>query len=221
VLVTVLGLPVIRPLVRITGGLRPPPDSRIALNRGPFPLLPVVAIAIYVFVRHAGWTTCAVFCSPYMDTELGLTTAVIGLVTGIGQVAAILVVFAIPRLAERRNHGWIVVVSTALLALSLLLLALVPHWAAATLGLLGVQVAAALWLPALQVFQMELMPEGWRAIGYGALTTAMGSGYGATSLFGGYLVDNHGYRALFQLGVVLSAAGALLMATISRRRPQI
>ena len=221
VLASMLGLPVIRPLVRIRGGLLLPPDSRAAVQRGSFPFLPVVAIAIYVILRHAGWTTCAVFCSPYMDTELGLTAATIGLVTSVGQVAAILAVFAIPRLAGRWSHGWIVVMSTAVLALSLLLLALVPHWGAVAVGLLGVQVAAALWLPALQVFQMELVPEGWRAIAYGALTTAMGSGYGVTSLFGGWFVDSHGYRALFRLGAVFSAVGALMMAAISRIRTRI
>ncbi|MHB1319230.1 MAG: MFS transporter [Anaerolineae bacterium] len=213
-----LGLLAIGPLSRVKGGQRPTTAEHAALERGPFPLLPVAAMVAYVFLRHAGWTTCQAFCGPYMDTELTLSTTAIGLVTGIGQVAAILVVFSVPRLAERWSHGWIVAASTGILALSLLLLAVVPHWIAVLVGLLGVQVAASLWLPALQVFQMELVPDAWRAIAYGALTTAMGSGFGVMSLFGGYFIDRQGYQKLFQLGVVLSVAGTLLMAAISRKR---
>ncbi|MBN1247928.1 MAG: MFS transporter [Anaerolineae bacterium] len=213
-----LGLLAIGPLRKVRGGQRPTDGAHAALQRGPFPLLPVAAMVAYVFLRHAGWTTCQAFCGPYMDTELLLSTTTIGLVTGIGQVAAVLVVFAIPRLAERWHHGWIVATSTAILAISLLLLALVPHWIAVAVGLLGVQVASSLWLPALQVFQMELVPDAWRAIAYGALTTAMGSGFGVMSLFGGYFIDRQGYRPLFQLGVVLSVAGTLLMAGISARK---
>lgn len=211
------GLLAIPPLTRVRGGQRPAAGTHDTVRRGPFPLVPVAAMVLYVFLRHAGWTTCQAFCGPYMDTELLLSTTTIGIVTGVGQVAAILVVFAIPRLAERWHHGWIVASSTAILAVSLLLLALVPHWIAVAIGLLGVQVAASLWLPALQVFQMELVPDAWRAIAYGALTTAMGSGFGVMSLYGGYFIDRQGYQKLFQLGVGLSVAGTLLMAAISRR----
>ena len=215
------GLLAIRPLSRIRGGQRPSAAERSGQNRGPFPLLVVAALVAHVVLKHSGWTSCQAFCSPYMDTELRLSTTTIGIITSIGQVAAIAVVFAIPRLADRWHHGWIVTLSSAILSVSLLLLAMVHHWLAVAAGLLGVQVAAALWLPALQVFQMELVPEAWRAIAYGSLTTAMGSGFGVMSLFGGYFIDRQGYQKLFQVGFVLSLAGALLMAAISRRRQNV
>jgi MFS family permease len=152
-----------------------------------------------------------------MDTDLNLATSVIGVLTSLGQVAAILGAFLIPRLARRVHHGWIVALSTAVLGVSLTLLALVPHWAAVSVGLLGVQVSASLWLPALQVFQMELVTEGWRGLAYGAVTMAMGSGFGSMSLFGGSYIEASGYRALFGLGVGLAAVATILMALITRR----
>ncbi|MCU0521219.1 MAG: MFS transporter [Anaerolineae bacterium] len=211
------GLMVIRPLSRIRGGQRPSAQDRTGQNRGPFPFLVVAALVGHVLLKHSGWTSCQAFCNPYMDTELRLSTATIGIITGIGQVAAIAVVFAIPQLAERWHHGWIVTLSSAILSVSLLLLAVGRSWLVAASGLLGVQVAAALWLPALQVYQMERVPEAWRAIAYGTMTTAMGSGFGVMSLFGGYFIDRQGYQQLFQVGFVLSLAGALLMAAISSR----
>jgi MFS family permease len=211
------GLLALGPVSRTRGGQQPPAESGVARDRGPFPLLLVISLVAYVFLRHTGWTTCQAFCTPYMDTDLALATSVIGVLTSVGQVAAILGAFMIPRLARRVHHGWIVALSTAVLCVSLLLLALVPHWAAVSLGLLGVQVSASLWLPALQVFQMELVTEGWRGLAYGAVTMAMGSGFGSMSLFGGSYIEAQGYRSLFVLGVGLSAVATVVMGAITRR----
>ncbi len=191
--------------------------TRIVRQRGPFPLLPVAAMIVYVFLRHTGWTTCQSFCTPYLDTELRIPTSTIGLINGVGQVAAIGVAFLIPRLSERWDYGWIVTASTGILSVSLGILATASHWSTVGFGMLGIQVAASLWLPSLQVFQMELVSEGWRGLSYGAVTMAMGSGFGSMSLFGGYFIDAHGYQKLFGLGIGLAAAGTVLMAAISHR----
>ncbi len=212
-----LGLLSIGPLLRIRGGGRPPADDVATRQRGPFPLLPVAAVIIYVFLRHTGWTTCQSFCTPYLDTELRIPTSTIGIINGAGQVAAIGVAFLIPRLSERWDHGWIVTASTGILSVSLAVLAIASHWSTVAFGMLGIQVAASLWLPSLQVFQMELVSEGWRGLSYGAVTMAMGSGFGSMSLFGGYFIDAQGYKKLFMLGVGLAIAGTVLMAAISQR----
>lgn len=213
-----LSLLAIVPLARIEGGAADPPDREAVRQRGPFPLIPVVTLILYVYLRHTGWSTCQAFCTPYLDTEMALPTSTLGLLTGAGQIAAIVATLLIPRLAARWSHGWVVVGTTGLLAASLAILAFVPHWAAAGLGLLGVQVSAAVWLPALQVFQMETVTEGWRGLSYGAVTTAMGLGFGSMSLAGGYLVEAQGYRNLFGLGIGLSLLGTIVMAVISRRQ---
>jgi MFS family permease len=213
-----LGLIAIVSLAKIEGGAAAPPDRAAVLQRGPFPLVPVAVMILYVYLRHTGWSTCQAFCNPYIDTELALPTSALGLLTSAGQLAAIGATLMIPRLAERWNHGWIIAGSTALLAGSLALLAFVPHWSAAGMGLLGVQVSAALWLPALQVFQMELVTEGWRGLSYGAITTAMGFGYGSMSLVGGYVIEAQGYGTLFATGIGLALAGTVVMVVISQRQ---
>ena len=103
------------------------------------------------------------------------------------------------------------------LAVCLLPLALIPHWAAVGLGRLGILVLSAIWMPALQVFQMELVDGRWRSMAYGAVSMAMGLGFGSTSLMGGYIVAASGYRSLFTLGVGLSLSGAALMGYILKR----
>jgi len=184
-------------------------------RRSPFPFWPIATIFAYVYVRHAGWATGRAFWNAYMDTELRLSAASIGMIASAGQALAILAPLINPRLAARRSNGWVTMVSTLGVALSLVPM-LVPHWAAAGLSQLIYAVVSAIWLPALQAFQMERVDPEWRSIGYGAVAMAMGSGFSSTSIAGGYIVATVGYRSLFALGIVLSLAASGIMWGILR-----
>lgn len=72
-------------------------------------------------------------------------------------------------------------------------------------------------MPALQVYQMEMVERRWRALAYGAVSMAMGLSFGAISFTGGYVVASWGYTALFLLGLAVSTLGALLMWGMLRR----
>ena len=110
----------------------------------------------------------------------------------------------------------VAMVATLGVALSLVPLALIRHWAAAGLSQLIYAVVSAIWLPAVQAFQMERVDPEWRSIGYGAVAMAMGSGFSSTSIAGGYIVAEAGYRSLFALGIVLSLAATAIMWGILR-----
>jgi predicted MFS family arabinose efflux permease len=185
-------------------------------RRSPFPLWPIATVFAYVYVRHAGWATGRAFWNAYMDTDLHLSAAWIGGITSIGQALAILAPLINPRLAARRSNGWIAMIATLGIAVSLVPLALVPHWTAAAASRLIFVVVSAVWLPAVQAFQMERIDPEWRSIGYGAVAMAMGSGFGSTSIVGGYIVAAAGYRTLFALGIALSLLAAVIMWGILR-----
>jgi len=185
-------------------------------RRSSFPVWPIVTTFAYVYVRHAGWATGRAFWNAYMDTELRLSAASIGLIASVGQGLAILAPLINPRLAARRSNGWIAMVATLGVALSLVPIVLIPHWTAAGLSQLIFVIVSSIWLPAVQAFQMERIAPEWRSIGYGALAMAMGSGFSSTSIAGGYIVAAAGYRALFALGIVLSLVAAGMMWGILR-----
>jgi len=189
-------------------------------RRSSFPVWPIVTIFVYVYVRHAGWATGRAFWNAYMDTELRLSTASIGLISSAGQALAILAPLINPWLAARRSNGWIAMVATLGVALSLVPIVLIPHWAAAGLSQLIFVIVSAVWLPAVQVFQMERIAPEWRSIGYGAVAMAMGSGFSSTSIAGGYIVAAAGYRTLFALGIALSLIAAGIMWGILRHTNQ-
>jgi MFS family permease len=195
------------PLARIS-----PPRTRAVASaakpRGAFPLIPIALMIGYVYIRHAGWATCQAFWNAYMDADLRMSTSSIGLITGAGQLLAMLASLMTPRLAARRGNSWTLVATTVGVALFLLPIGLVPHWSAAGLGRLGILALSAAWIPALQVFQMELVDEQWRSLAYGAVSMAMGLGFSSTSLVGGYIIVAAGYRPLFLGGAVLSAVAS-------------
>jgi len=211
------GFATIIPLARIRGGLRPTQTNTQPVDRGPFPAALVIALIVYVWLRHMGWTTSQAYSGPYMDTDLHLSTPTIGLLTSIGQIAAIGATLLLPRMTKRWSHGRIVALSTVIQIVSLALMASFRHWSAAGLGLLGVQVSAGIWLPELQIFQMELVDEGWRGLAYGAVAMAMGLGFGSMSIFGGRLITARGYSELFMVGAVFSIVASGLMMLISRQ----
>ena len=88
----------------------------------------------------------------------------------------------------------------------------------AAVGRLGVLALLAMWMPALHVYQMELIETRWRSLAYGAVSMAMGLSFGSASLAGGHIIAAAGYRTLFLLGAGLSTAGAVLMWAILRRQ---
>jgi MFS family permease len=184
-------------------------------RRGSFPIWPIVTTFIYVYVRHAGWATGRAFWNAYMDTDLHLSTAWIGGIASAGQAVAILAPLINPWLARHRSNGWIAMVSTLGVALSLLPL-LIPHWVAAAISQMIFVVVSAIWLPAVQSFQMERVDPEWRSIGYGAVAMAMGSGFSSMSIAGGYIVAAAGYRSLFGLGIAISLVATAIMWGILR-----
>ena len=210
------GLAAVLPLICVRQGARVIARERTGAGER-VPVLPLALMIAYVYLNQAGWATTQAFGNAYMDVDLRLTVSSIGLINSVGQFIAILAPLLTPRLAARHSNGWTLMMTTLGMAVSLVPLALIPHWAAAGLGRLGIVVLSAIWMPALQVFQMELVDPRWRSLAYGAVSMAMGLGFGSVSLAGGYLIAAQGYRTLFLIGVGLSTAGAALMWRVLKR----
>jgi predicted MFS family arabinose efflux permease len=96
------------------------------------------------------------------------------------------------------------------IALSLLPLALIPHWSAAGLGFMGVTALYSMTTAPLRVFSQEITPPRWRATMSGAVMTGGGLSISAMAFGGGHLIAALGYSGLFLTGAGLTVAGALL-----------
>ncbi len=199
------------PLRRIKKAAAPVTKKHTGKPRSPAPILPIALMSVYIFIRHAGWATCQSFCNAYMDADLHLSTSAIGLITSGVQVVAIIASLLTPRVMARYSNSGALLIATVGVALGLLPLGLFPHWVAAGIGRTGYQISTAMWIPILQVFQMELVDPEWRAITYGISSMAMGLGFGALSLAGGYIIHAFGYRSIFLVGAALELVSAVVL----------
>jgi predicted MFS family arabinose efflux permease len=172
----------------------------------------------HIFMSHGGWATVQAFWNAYADTDLKLSAANIGAITGGAQFVAMLAAFGTARLAARRSNGWVMMVTTLGQGLAMAAAVALPTLGGAIIARWGVVILSAMWLPALQVYQMEAVSERWRSLAYGVSSTTMGFAYGAMSIAGGYVIATRGYVNVFGLGALFSVAGAVLLAVAQRRK---
>jgi MFS family permease len=213
-----VGLIGVGPLWWIQEGQEDSESPSAEAEKQPFPTWPLLLMLTYIYLSHGGRAACEAFCSAYMDTGLHLSTAAIGLITGVGQFTAILAPLLAPRLAKRYSNGWILIVTAVGTTMSLSLLFLLTHWAAVGLGRLGIMTLSAIWMPAFQVYQMELISSRWRSLVFGIVSMMLGLTFASISLAGGYIATEWGYRTLFFVGATISLLGATLMWFIHYQR---
>jgi MFS family permease len=180
-------------------------------GHSPFPIWPVGLVVLHVYLVNAGWATCQSFCNPYLDTELRLSPSLIGLINGAGQALAVFAPLMGPRLALRWGNGRVLMATALVSSVILLPLGMSQNLLGAGIGRAGILGLTALWMPALQIYQMESVGRHWRSLAYGISSTAMGLSFGTISLIGGYVAARWGYPQLFLIGVVLTLVGSTIM----------
>ncbi|MFN2130391.1 MAG: MFS transporter [Anaerolineae bacterium] len=183
---------------------------------GAAPIALLAAMAAVMLLRAAGIGASRVFFNVYLDDGLGVPTVQIGTLFAVIQLASIPAALAMPYLVTRGGLYRVVVWGSLGIAASMLPLALVPHWAAATFGRFGTYALSAIADPALSVYQLELVPRRWRSVMSGVSSTALGVSWTALSFGGGLWIAALGYRTLFLSAAGLSVIGTLLFAALFR-----
>jgi predicted MFS family arabinose efflux permease len=213
----VLCLPAVIALARMGGeGEQSQDEGERTAPPGTLPTSLLALMAFVVLLRAAGVGTSRTFFNVYLDDGLGVSTAQIGALFAVVQLAAVPSALVMPVLSERWGNYRVVVWTSLGVAVSMLPLALVPHWAAATLGRIGVYALSSIADPAIGLYQMELVRPRWRSIMAGTSSTALGLSWTALALGGGYLVASLGYRTLFLLAGALTLGGTVLFGIAFR-----
>jgi MFS family permease len=197
-------------LLRATRGVsieRPQSQTAAAL-RPPYGLIAVVALVI--MFRYAGNGAVTTFYNVYLDDGLGAATFLIGALVAVGKLLAVPAALLTPLLIARWGKERAVVLGSLALALSILPLALLPHWSAAGLGYVGVSACFAITTTIIRVYSQELVSPAWRSAMSGALMMGAGLSASAIASGGGYLIAAVGYSGLFLIGAGLTVVGALV-----------
>jgi MFS family permease len=214
----VLSLPAVIALLLVRERRVEPEEPHGTATRGAsaVPVAMLAAMALVTLLRAAGVGTSRVFFNVYLDDGLGVSTVQIGTLFAVVQLASVPAAMAMPLLAARRGLYHVVVWCSLGIAASLLPLALVPHWAAATIGRIGTYSLSAIADPALSVYQLELVPQRWRSVMAGVASTALGVSWTTLAFGGGFLIAGLGYRTLFLGAAGLTGAGTLVFAVLFR-----
>jgi MFS family permease len=167
-------------------------------------------LALFAFFRGAGEHAVHGFFNVYLDLELSVSTAQIGVLLAIGQLVAVPGAIAYPGLAERWGVFRTVVVSVVGISIALLPLVLIPHWVPAALGFAGVIALAAVLNTALTVYSQTVVSVGWRSVMSGVLSTANGLSIAVSSVGGGVMISTLGYRSFFGVSAALTLLSILV-----------
>jgi predicted MFS family arabinose efflux permease len=135
---------------------------------------------------------------------------VIGALAAAAQLLGAPVALAASRVVRRWGTAPTIAAGTLAMAVSILPIALIPHWAAAGLGYIGLITGFALTAGPVRVFMQRIVSPRWRGTTSGAVMSGVGLINAVMSVGGGYAVSTMGFRGMFLIGAALTAAGALL-----------
>jgi predicted MFS family arabinose efflux permease len=181
------------------------------------PLGPLLLVGMCAFLNNAAFASVRVFSPAYLDTVFSLPTSLIGAVASVGTLLAIGAALSSARVARGRGSIFAMLIATTITGISVLVMAVFPHWSIVALGLIGALGMASLWMPSYQIVQMDMAAAEWRSVVAGAGSLAMSLGFGTMSLAGGYIAVAFGYRTLYALAALLAFASALLIVVFSAR----
>jgi len=184
---------------------------------GPIPLALISIMGVVMFFRATGEWAPNIFFNVYLEGGLHVSTALIGSLVAIGRlmsgVSALLMPLFVNRWGKKRVIGWGIIG----IALSLLPLALIPHWGAAEIGFIGVVALSAMVGTAFVVYGQELVSSGWQAVMSGMISMGMGVGGSFIMIVGARIITAYGYDSFFLTAAILTTTGGLLFLGYFRK----
>jgi MFS family permease len=170
----------------------------------------IILFSLVMFLITAGSATISNYFNIYLDTELAVPVVIIGTLSALNQLLSVLMALIAPPLMSRWGKEHILVFTFFLRSISLLPIALIPHWLGAGAGYIAAISLMSLSLPAIAVYQQEGVRPEWRTAISGATNTAMGISGAILAYVGTFVITTWGYREMFLLAAVLVGMGAVI-----------
>jgi MFS family permease len=199
------------PLQR-TATVQPEETTTTGTSASKAPYLLIVIMVLFTLLRVSTEGTGRNFFNVYLDAELHVPTATIGMIMAFGQLLAVPAALVMPMLAARWGRERTIALFTFGLALCLVPMASIPNWGAAAFSYMILAALVAIIAPLSTVFSQEAVHPSWRSTMSGAFMMANGLGLAWTAIGGGYIIASAGYATLYWLGVLLAALSAMLFA---------
>jgi MFS family permease len=174
-------------------------------------------LSVVFVLLSTGEGAVRAFYNLYLNTELGISAAQIGVVMGVAQLLPVAAALATPVLLVRWGTGLTLSGLTLFGAACMLPLAAIPLLSAATAGYVGLMTAIAAAGGARNLFSQETVAPRWRGVSSALNSIGLALSAAITAALGGYLITVAGYSGLFYLCAGLTALAGLLVWGYARR----
>ena len=175
------------------------------------PLITLVLVMTFVrLFQVAGSATVVVYFNVYMDTQLLVSTGVIGAIAAVGRLTGIPTALMTPALVKRWGNVNVVIWSATATALFMFPLALIEHWSAAAVGFIGVTAMNSIRFTAFLVYILGLVSKRQQAVMSGSGEMAGGFSFSMMALGGGIILSLFTFRDLFLLGAIFTLLGTFI-----------
>jgi predicted MFS family arabinose efflux permease len=171
----------------------------------------IIFMAVVRFLQLGGLGAAMTFFNVYMDTELGASTATIGLIAASARLLAVPAGLLGPALGRRIGYGTTAALTAGIAFVGMLPLALTGTVAGAGAGYIVLLTSFSMRYPAFYVYLMGRTPDRLRAMMTGVNEMAAGLSVAFISLVGGYIIVQYGYTATFLVGGAMTLAGGLAL----------
>ncbi|HQV27635.1 MAG TPA: hypothetical protein PKY66_06400 [Thermoflexales bacterium] len=164
-----------------------------------------------MFLLTASEGSVRSFFNVYLDRQLQMPTADIGVVFGVAQFFSVLGAFSAPFLLRRLGASRVILFATAASGGVLVLLAAAQITWVASSAYITVILLSAVATAARTIMSQELVAGHWRIIIAGVSTVGLGLGWASSAAIGGVLVNAFGFATYFYIaaGLAILAAGLL------------
>jgi len=169
----------------------------------------ILIVALLMALRFGGRGPVVTFFNVYLDSEMGISTALIGVISATALLMSVPAALLAPLIVARRGTTRTIVWGMIGMALFTLPLALIPRWPVAGLAYIASSAMFSVTVGPLRVFSQELVAPRWQATIASAFMMGAGLAFAMVSLAGGYVIVEAGYRTLFLIATGLITAAVL------------
>lgn len=178
----------------------------------------ILVIALVRLLQVAGIASTNTFYNVYLDSQLHVPIAQIGLIVATGRLLGVPSALTSSTLAARFGAKNVVIGSSLLTALAILPMAFIEHWLAAAFTFVCVVSLSWIRYAISQIFFLELVPPSRRAIVAGVTEMAAGLTFTGMTFGGGFIITLFGYRTLFLTGATMTLLSVIIFWLYFRDR---
>ena len=190
---------------------RPPVKTPVATQQAAgIPYLTLIFVGSLIFLQVSGESLVRPFYNLYLDSNVGMSLARIGVVFGIAQMLPIVSSLLTPSILKRWGGTRTMIAMSFANALCFLAMAFLLAWLAASASYIVFISIAPIANVVRTVFSQESVDAQWRTVMSTATNIGIVLSQALFTALGGFLIAGYGYRSLFLSGAMMALISAFI-----------